>query len=65
MKENDFKDTYDSWDEFFDDFAKHFGVKRYSEEYNRLIWTKLIRASEEDYDEFYGKIREMFFGKNN
>lgn len=34
---------------FYDSLAAHLGVKRYSEEYNHYLWTKLLGVSEEEY----------------
>lgn len=37
-------------DDFFNGLAKQMGVKRYSEEYNRLLWVNLLGVSPEVYD---------------
>ena len=37
-------------DDFFNGLAKHMGVKRYSPEYNRLLWVNLLGVSPEVYD---------------
>ena len=50
---HELKDEYDSLEDFWEDIAKHLGVKRYSEEYNRFIWTNILFMKAEDYDRFF------------
>ena len=42
-------------DDFFDGFAKHMGVKRFSAEYNRLLWVNLLGVSPEVYDATFNR----------